>query len=742
MPNSVGTAVDRVDGKAKVTGTARYTAEFPEEHLAYAVLVESTIGRGTVRSVDARDAMHLPGVLAVFSPDAPLRMAIPMEKKQSPQDRIVHAFQNRAVDYQRQPVALVVAETLEQATFGAALVRVNYSPSAPVTDFNALLPNAYPPMPDKSRPSDTRAGEPRSTPWATVDATYTTPFEHHSPMEPHATLAAWSGDSLLVYETTQGIFNARKRLAALVGLPVEKVRIVTKFLGGGFGCKGSSWAHTVLTVLAAREVRRPVKLVLERTQMFSKVGHRPNTRQHVVASAQRDGSLVLLRHEAVNSTSGFDEFSEPCTAVTRMLYQAECIETRQRLVRLSTGTPTFMRAPGEASGSFALESAMDELAYSLKMDPVQLRLRNYAERNPTDGKPFSSKSLRECYRVAAERFGWSRRTPEARSMRDGRTLIGWGMASASYPTNRGKASARARLLPDGTAEVVSGSQDIGTGTYTIMTQLAADALGLSVEQVRFDLGDTLMPETPVSGGSQTAASVGSAVKKAADALRKKAIALAVADSASPLFRADASHVSVSNGTLAHEGKSETYAALLSRRRGMELSAEAEAGPGGEKEAYAMHSFGAQFVEVRVDPDTCEVRIGRWVGAYGVGQVLNEKTARSQLLGAITFGIGMALMEESVMDTRTARFMTQDLADYHVPVNPDVPTPDVTFVPETDSVVNEIGVKGIGELGITGAAAAVANAVFHATGTRVRQLPITPDKLLRGAAPSSAALRGA
>jgi xanthine dehydrogenase YagR molybdenum-binding subunit len=738
MATSVGMPMDRVDGRAKVTGAAKYTAEFPQERVAFAVLVESTIGRGTVRSVDDRDARRSPGVLAVFSPDTPLRLAIPVDKKQNPQDRVVHVFQGREVEYQRQPVALVVAESLEQATFAAALVRVNYSATTPVTDFEGQLANAYSPKSEKGRPSQSRSGEPKSTPAATVDATYTTPLEHHNPMEPHATIAAWSDEGLLVYDTTQGIFNARRRLAALCGVPVEKVRVVTKFLGGGFGCKGSTWAHTVLAVLAARELKRPVKLVLERTQMFGKVGHRPNTQQRVVASARSDGGLVLLHHESVNPTSGFDEFSEPCTAVTRMLYQSECIETEQRLVRLSIGTPTFMRAPGEASGSFALESAMDELAWALKMDPVELRLKNYAEKDPSEGKPFSSKSLRECYRVAADRFGWARRTPEPRSMRDGRMLLGWGMATASYPVNRGKAAARARLLPDGRAEVVSGSQDLGTGTYTVMTQLAADALGLSAGQVHFDLGDTLMPETPGSGGSQTAASVGSAVHKAGLALRNKALALAVADRASPLYGADSSRIVVTNGTMAFEGRQETYASLLSRRSLPELSAEAEAGPGQEKDAYAMHSFGAQFVEVRVDPDTCEVRLGRWVGAFGVGQVLNEKTARSQLMGAIAFGIGMALMERTVMDARTARFMTQDLADYHLPVNPDVPAPDITFVPETDTVVNEIGVKGIGELGITGAAAAVANAVFHATGTRVRGLPITPDKLLASGPGGSAA----
>ena len=729
MKPAVGAPLDRVDGKDKVTGRARYSAEWPLRELAYAVIVESSIGRGTVRSVDARETRRLPGVLAVLSPDEPSELAIPVDRKQNPQDRILHVFQNRRVEYQRQPVALVVATSFEQAVYGAALVKVNYSPERPFTDFDAQLPKAFQASPQPNRPPASRAGSPQTAPEVTVRATYSTPEEHHNPMEPHATIAQWGDDGLILHDASQGIFNERKRIAALFGLPPDKVRVVTKFVGGGFGCKGTTWDHVVLAVLASRAVRRPVKVVLDRTQMFSKVGHRPRTRQELMLSATKDGSLVQVRHVSTNPTSEFDEFSEPSTSATRMLYRAESIETEQRLVRLSTGTPTFMRAPGEASGSFALESAMDELAWELRMDPLQLRLKNYADQDPTERKPFSSKSLRECYSVAAEKFGWARRSAEPGSMREGRVLVGWGVATATYPTRRSKASARARLLPDGTAEVLAGSQDIGTGTYTVMTQVAADGLGLPPERVRFDLGDTEMPETPVSGGSQTAASVGSAVRKATESLRRRAIALAVADASSSLHGADPGSVTVENGEMVSGGKRETYAALLKRQKLSELVAQEQTGPGEEKDKYSMHSFGAQFAEVRIDPDTREVRVSRWVGAFGVGQVLNEKTARSQLMGGIVFGIGMALMEHSVMDRRTARFMTQDLADYHVPVSPDVPAIDVTFVPEHDPYVNEVGVKGIGELGITGAAAAVANAVFHATGKRIRDLPITPDRLL-------------
>ncbi|MET0401464.1 MAG: xanthine dehydrogenase family protein molybdopterin-binding subunit, partial [Cystobacter sp.] len=581
------------------------------------------------------------------------------------------------------------------------------------------------------READLAQGKaPTEKPAARLDVTYVTPYEHHNPMEPHATTAVWEGDALTVYDATQGVFNERDRLAALFGLAPEKVRVITKFIGGGFGCKGSTWAHTVLAVLASRTVSRPVKLVLRREQMFGPVGFRPETHQRLQLEAREDGTLLKVRHEVLASTSTFDEFVEPSAAVTRMLYASGQIVTSHRLARLNIGTPTFMRAPGEASGTHALECALDELAVKLQMDPIALRLKNHADKDPETGLPWSSKSLKECYRVGAEKFGWSRRTPAPGSMKDGRTLIGWGMATATYPMRRSKAGAKATLQPDGRALVVSGSQDLGTGAYTVFTQVAADALGLPVERVTFDLGDTRYPQTPVSGGSQTTASVGSAVKLAARALRDKAIALAVADTGSPLHGLRAQDVQVDNGQLVSGGKKDSYAALMKRQKLASLEAQADAEPGKEKDAYSMHSFGAQFAEVHVDPDLGQIRVSRWVGAFGAGAILNPKTARSQMYGGIVMGLGMALMEHSVLDPRTGRFITQDLADYHVPVNPDVPDIDILFVEENDPHVNEVGAKGIGEIGITGVSAAIANAVFHATGRRVRDLPLTLDKILK------------
>ena len=735
MDNTVGKPLDRVDGRLKVTGGAKYSAEYPLEGLVHAVLVTSTIANGTVVKVDAAAAEAAPGVLAVLSPDKPPKLAQDPSKKQKPQDRFVHVLQTRRVDYQHQPVALVIADTLERATHAASLVKVQYRAAKARVDLTAEKSRATAPKPSSmnGREADLVQGQaPKQKPAAQVDATYSTPYEHHNPLEPHATTAVWDGEALTVYDATQGVFNARDRLAALFGVPPDQVRVITKFIGGGFGCKGSTWAHTVLAALAAREVKRPVKLVLRREQMFGPVGYRPETQQRVRLQASADGQLLHVGHDVLTMTSTFDDFTEPSAAVTRMLYASERIATTHRQARLNLGTPTFMRAPGEASGTYALECAMDELAYALKLDPIALRLRNHADKDPETGLPFSSKALQECYRVGAEKFGWAKRDPTPRSMKDGRTLIGWGMATATYPVRRSKAGAQATLLPDGRVRVVSGTQDLGTGAYTVFTQVAADALGLAASQVLFDLGDTRYPQSPVSGGSQTTASVGSAVKLAALALRDKAIALSLSDPGSPLHGVDGTTVRVENGELLAGGKKDSYAALLKRKQLDTLEARSDAQAGEEKKQYSMHSFGAQFAEVRVDPDLREVRVSRWVGAYGAGNILNPKTARSQMYGGIVMGIGMALMEHSVVDVRSGRFITQDLADYHVPVNPDVPDIDITFVAEQDPHVNEIGVKGIGEIGITGVSAAIANAVFHATGRRVRELPLTLDKILKEA----------
>ncbi|HEY4770555.1 MAG TPA: molybdopterin cofactor-binding domain-containing protein, partial [Myxococcales bacterium] len=526
-----------------------------------------------------------------------------------------------------------------------------------------------------------------------LEAEYETPPEIHSPLEPHATLAVWNGDRLTVYDATQGIFGVRKKLARAFAVPPGNVRVITKFVGGGFGCKGSAWSHVLIAALAAKQLGRPVKIALTRPQMFGMVGGRPLTRQKISAAATSEGKLTALRHESTSTTSRFDDFLEPAALVSRHQYKCDNLETKLRLVRLDIGTPTYMRAPGESSGSFALESAIDELAHELGIDPIDFRLNNYAEVDPAEGKPFSSKSLRRCYELGAERFGWQKRTRRPELVARAGKLVGTGMATASYPANFTRASALARMNPDGTVLVQSGAVDIGTGTYTVMAQVAAETLGVPYESVKFDLGDTEMPEAPRSGGSITAASVASAVEAACRALREKLSALRGPPDAP-------------------------------------VEARGEAAPSEERKKYALHSFGAQFAEVEVDPELGMVRVTRMVGAFAAGRILNARLARSQFIGGMVWGIGMALHEHAVYDEKLGRIMTRDLADYHVPAHKDVVAIDPIFIAvERDEIVDPAGVKGIGEIGITGAAAAIANAVFNATGKRVRSLPITPDKLL-------------
>jgi xanthine dehydrogenase YagR molybdenum-binding subunit len=483
--------------------------------------------------------------------------------------------------------------------------------------------------------------------------------------------------------------------------------------------------------MAARQIGRPVKLVIERPQMFGPVGGRPQTEQHVSASADREGRFVSMQHESWSHTSMFEDFTEPAAVQTRILYSCPNLKTTHRLVQLNVATPTFQRAPGHATGTFALESAIDELAYELGVDPIELRLRNEPATDPEKKVPWSSRSLKACYAAGAAAFGWPRRTPAVGSMRHGRDLVGMGYATATYPANRSAASARARLTSDGTVVIQCGTQDLGTGMYTIMTQIAADTLGLPMERVRFELGDSQFPEAPVSGGSQSTASVAPAVQSAARALRDKLIALAIADENSPVFNAPAGDVVIEAGRLGLRSttRREAIAATVARNGGGEISADASAKPGEEAKQYSLHSFGAVFVEVRIDPDLRVIRVPRVVGRYSVGRLMNAKTGLSQLMGGVVWGIGMGLMEESVLDTRDGRIVNANLAEYHVPTNADIGVIDVDVVPENDPFINPLGARGIGEIGITGVAAALANAVYHATGVRVRDLPITLDKLL-------------
>lgn len=734
--SNVGRALDRVDGRLKVLGKAQYAAEIPVANVTYAVIVTSAAGRSHLSAVDASRAEKVPGVLRVITAaNAP---QLPGAKaKTDPNDRLLQVLQDDDIHYADQPIAVVVGSTLESAQEGALAVSGSYLSADVSAALSIDSPDVYTPKragpageADSSR-GDVKAALEKAP--VKVEQTYTTPAQNHNPMEPHAVTVVWQGeDHVTLYDTSQGIFGARKKVAALFGIPPANVRVISHFVGGGFGCKGTPWSHLGLAALAARVVQRPVKLAITRQQMFSLVGHRPATIQKLALGAEKSGKLTAISHEVWSETSRFDEFVEPSAVQTRMLYSCPNVLTAHRLVKLDVPTPTFMRAPGESTGTFALESALDELAYALKLDPIELRLRNYAERDEGENKPWSSKSLRECYHQGAMKFGWERRKLEPRSMREGHALVGYGMATATYPARQSGSSAVAKLRRDGSVVVQAGTQDIGTGTYTIMAQIAADALGLPADRVTFELGDTAFPETPVSGGSQTASSTGSAVKLAALALGDKLIQGAVADSRSPLFGLTPEQVTLQNGELVsvHDStKKDAFGALLERSGQPEISARASTQEKAERKKFSLHSFGAQFVEVRVDEDSGEIRVARAVGAFAAGKILNPKTARSQFLGGMVWGIGFALEEHTVRDPRTGRVVTRDLADYHVPINADIPELEVISVPEQDPYVNEIGAKGIGEIGITGMAAAIANAVFHATGKRVRDLPITLDKLV-------------
>lgn len=719
-----GEPLSRVDGKLKVTGGAQYAVEIPSSRLAYAALIMSTIARGRITAIDATQAEREPGVLAILTHlNAPKLPAQPTVKNRvSITDRALQILQSDEVHYWNQPIGVVIADTLERAQHAARRVQASVRYAREASD-TQLARGAFakgekpapppqggpsaPPPPDYTRgnlDAGLRAAEVR------IAETYTTPFEHHNPMEMHATTAVWQGpDHVTIYDSTQGIFEVRRKVAVSLGLPKENVRVISHFVGGGFGSKGSVWSHVILAALAAQKVQRPVRLMVARPQMFGPVGGRPPTEQRITLGARKDGTLTAVQHDSVSSTSRFDEFIEHTTAPTRALYECPNMVTRERLVKLDTGTPQFQRAPGEATGNFALESALDELSYALGIDPIALRLKNYAVQDPESGRPWSSKSLRACYEQAAARFGWARRNPKPGSMRDGKVQIGWGMATSSYPAHVWPASAEVTLLPDGTARVRAGTQDIGTGTYTVMTQLAAETLGLPVERVHFELGDTEMPQAGGSGGSTTAASVGSVVRMACLELRQK---LADLGASSP-------------DKLEPKGIAE----LLSRNKLDKLYAKYEARKSPEHDKYAGRSFGAQLVEVHVDRDLGMVRVNRIVAAFACGRILNEKTARSQYLGGIVWGIGMGLLEGTLYDPKLGRIVNNDLSEYLVPVSLDVPAMDIIFIDERDPHINEIGVKGIGEIGITGTAAAIANAVYHATGKRVRELPITLDKLL-------------
>jgi xanthine dehydrogenase YagR molybdenum-binding subunit len=755
----VGKPLVRVEGREKVTGKAKYAAEFALPGLTYGVLATSPIAKGKIQSIDTTAAAKELGVIAVLThQNLPKLAKTPNDaagKKDIGAPMGFLPLTGDEIFYAAQPVALVVADTLEHATHAATLVKVNYAPQKPIADFHDPKAELFDPekVQDGKQKGHTKRGEPQAA-FASapiqLTATYTHPVYNHNPMEPGSTTAHWEApDRLTVYESTQGVTRTQSALAAMTGMPREQIRVITKYLGGGFGCKGSMWPHTILTVQAAKAVGRPVKLMLTRPQMFTSMGHREDQSQVMKLGASADGKITSLIHTKQSTTSPWDNYAEPNSKIVDLLYASPSFESSYELARANVMTSTFMRAPGEAPGSFAIECSMDDLAARLGVDPIEIRLRNYADHDYGTGQPWSSKSLKQCYTRGAELFGWSKRNPKAGATRDGRYLVGMGMASASYPVHNSQGTARARLYADGHAVVQAGATDLGTGTYTVMTQVAADSLGLPIDKVRFELGDTNLPTAPNSGGSVAAGTVSSSVFLACQDVWQTLIKAAVIDKKSPLYRAKPEDVAVEKGRLflkKDPKKGEPFGELMKRGEitDIEGMAQGKYGSGYEDAAaaknadptqkdqaghHSMHSFGAHFCEVRVDMDLGTVRVSKWVSVIGAGRILNAQTARSQIIGGAIFGIGSALMEETVRDPHYSRYTNADLASYHVPVNADIPNMTVEFVEEHDPYINAMGVKGIGEIAMVGVAAAVANAVFHATGKRLRDLPLTPEKVM-------------
>lgn len=689
---AVGQARPRLEGPDKVTGAARYAAEYAAEGLVYAWVVQSSVAKGTITRIYDDPALATPGVIAVLSyRNAP--------RLRSSADRELFLLQVPEVAYRGQIVALVVATTLEAAREAARLVRLDYDTATHTTVLTGDHRNLY--APDRVNPNfptDTTVGDFDAAYAAAevqVDRTYRTPAYFNNPMEPHAATAQWHEDRLVAYDSNQGSSTVQQTLAALFGLPPDAIRVISEHVGGGFGSKGTPRCPVVLAAMAARHVGRPVRLVLTRQQLFATVGYRTPTIQRIRLGAGRDGRLAAVCHDAIGQTSTIKEFAEQIAVYTRPMYAGRHRRTTHRLARLDVPTPSWMRAPGECPGSFALESAMDELAVACGIDPIELRVRNEPAVDPEDNTTFTSRNLVACLQEGARRFGWADRDPTPAIRRRGRWVYGSGVAGAAYPARARPSSASAAASADGSYHVRINACDIGTGARTALWQIAADALGVPPERVTISIGDSALPEAPLAGGSTGMASWGWAVTKACRAVHER-----IHDQYGGVVPAD--------GVQVHTTTAEDVKAMAT---------------------YARHAFGAHFAEVRVDVDTGETRVARLLGVFAAGRIVNATTARSQLIGGMTMGLSMALHEEGHLDPRFGDWVNHDLATYHITGCADVEEIEAYWIEEEDPLVNPVGIKGIGEIGIVGSAAAIANAVYHATGVRVRDLPVRLDKLL-------------
>ncbi|RAK62374.1 xanthine dehydrogenase family protein molybdopterin-binding subunit [Hymenobacter edaphi] len=748
MMPATGKPLDRVDGRLKVTGAARYTAEWDVPGLVYGAVVDSSIAHGTVQAIDVAAARNAPGVLAVLTHENAPRLQPLPDKVGETQFRgeggiteTRQPLQSAAIEYAGQPLAVVVADTYERARHAATLVRVTYAGQAPqlamATASRKTLPETF--LGNNKEKLQVTVGNPEAALAAApvrLEAVYESAITHHNPLELLATIARWEkrdgADFLTLYDTTRALEVLQEVMATSLALPKESVHVICPFIGGAFGAKGWLYAPPLLTAMAARVVGRPVKIEWRRQDMFAVAGQRAATRQTLTLGATRDGRITALRHDTLTHSSQSSGFTEPCARVSRMLYAVPNMSFAHQLAHLHLPSPCPMRGPGETVGGWALECAIDELAAKLNLDPVELRLRNYAEKNPETGKPWSSKHLRECYARGRQLIGWDARNPQPRSMREGTQLIGYGMATTMYPAGRREAKARATLFADGRALVQSATHELGNGAYTVFRQISADALALPVERVRFELGDSSLPSAPTTGGSTTTATVGPAAQAAAQAVLEALKSLAGRDPASPLHGAAPEAIEAREGRLVLKSSpatGEEYGAILRRTKLPSLVATDGAKPGEEREKYSFYSFGAVFAQVRVDEASGTLRVARLCGVYDVGRLMNPKTAHSQIIGGMAMGLGATLMEATHYDARTGRAVVRNLADYHVPSMADTPDMQVEWLGIPDPHISELGARGIGEIGCVGTAAAITNAVFHATGRRLRSLPLTPDKLV-------------
>jgi xanthine dehydrogenase YagR molybdenum-binding subunit len=704
--------------------------------MLYAVLAVSSIARGRVAFLDVAAAKAHAGVVEVMTPANKPALSQDPDDKTNPFMFRLDLLQSDRVRYANQPIAVVIATTLEAATEGARLLSPRYETEPTRVGLDAAE-SFVPPGVGIGNPSEVNRGDVKAglaSASKQIAATYETAPQYHNAMEPHAIVAAWDGDTLSVDTPSQGLVMAQGRLAGLFGMPPDKIHIRSPFLGGGFGSKGFISGPQILGIMAARLVGRPVKLVLRREQMFGPVGHRPPTRQTLRMGTDRDGKLTALDHRTKTTSSTFDDFFEPASDISHTLYASTAISTSHEAVRIDTGTPLFMRAPGEATGSIALESAIDEMAQTCGMDPLAFRLTNYAEVEPFSGKPFSSKALRDCYTQGAERFGWERRPLAPRQMRDDAgLLVGWGLGTATFPALMFQAQAKAVLRQDGSGVMEIGAHDMGQGAWTALAQIAADGLGLDIDQVEFRSGTSDLPDAGIAGGSAHTATAGMAIHNAGADVIARLADLATNDDRSPLFGAGNAGVIARDGRLFRrddESRSESYTDILGRAGLAEIEGQGtSAADPAAQSTYAMHAHGVVFAEVKVDPDLGQIRATRVIGAFAAGRIINPRMARSQLYGGMIWGVSFALHEHAVMDARSGRPMNPNLGEYHIPVNADVPSLEAILVEERDPHVNALGIKGVGEIGITGTAGAVANAVWHATGVRVRKFPITLDRLI-------------